>query len=114
MSQAMSATRVRTQFGKVMSATQVRTQFGKVMREVISKGEPVIVERDGKPAVAVISLDDLYRLQELHSSDLRPANQALLKWLDQYEQTVDAVEAEWWLEFDRELEENPVILGRSE
>jgi prevent-host-death family protein len=99
---------------QVMSATRVRTQFGKVMREVMSTGEPVIVERDGEPAVAVISLADLARLQELQSSDIRPANQALLKWLDQYEQTVDAAETEWWLEFDRELEEDPVILGRNE
>jgi len=97
-----------------MSATQVRAQFGQVVREVMSKGEPIIVERRGKPAVAVISLADLERLQELRSADLRPANQALLKWLDQYEQTVDAAEAEWWLRFDRELEGDPVILGRSQ
>ena len=84
------------------------------MREVISKGEPVIVKRGGEPAVALISLADLERLQELRSADLRPANQALLNWLDQYEKTVDAAEAEWWREFDRELEENPVILGRNE
>ena len=99
---------------QVMSATQVRTHFGKVMREVMSKGEPVIVERGGKPVVAVITLADLERLQEIRSAGPRPANQALLNWLDQYEKTVDAAEAEWWLEFDRELEENPVILGRNE
>jgi prevent-host-death family protein len=84
------------------------------MGEVMSEGEPVIVERGGKPAVAVISLADLERLLELRSADLRPANQALLKWLDRYEQTVGAADAEWWLEFDRELEGNPVVLGRSE
>jgi prevent-host-death family protein len=93
-----------------MSATQVRRQFGRVMREVASRGEPVIVERRGQPAVAVVSLADLGRLQQLRSADPGPANQALLRWFDQYEQTVDAAEAEWWLEFDRELEENPVIL----
>jgi len=88
--------------------------FGEVMQKVVSNGEPVIVERGGKPMVAVISLADLERLQELRSSEIRPANQAALDWLDQYEKSVDTADAEWWLDFERELEENPVILGRNE
>ena len=99
---------------QVMSATQVRTHFGEVMREVVDKGEPVIVERAGKPVVAVITVADLERLQEIKSKQLRPANQALLDWLDRYEETVDAQESAWWREFERELEEYPVILGRTE
>jgi prevent-host-death family protein len=47
---------------RVLSVTCVQRQFGKVMREVESTGKPVIVERRGKPAVAVISLADLERL----------------------------------------------------
>jgi len=99
---------------RVMSATLVRTHFGQVMREVASKGEPIIVERSGEPMVAVVSLADLERLQEIKSTELRPANQGLLEWLDRYEKTVDAAEAEWWREFERELEEDPVVLGRDE
>ena len=99
---------------EVMSATEVRTHFGQVMQKVAGTGEPVIVERGGKPVVAVISLADLERLQELRSSEIRPVNQAALDWLDQYEKSVDTAESEWWLDFERELEENPVILGRNE
>ena len=84
---------------QVMSATEVRTQFGRVMREVMSKGEPVIVERDGKPAVAVISLADLARLQELQSTDISPANQAALAWLEEWRKTPDPEGTEWWDEF---------------
>lgn len=98
---------------EVMSATEVRMHFGQVMRQVV-KGERIVVQRGGKPVVAVISLADLERLQEIDSERLRPANQALLDWLDRYTQTVNAAETEWWLEFERELEEDPVVLGREE
>jgi prevent-host-death family protein len=99
---------------QVMSATEVRTHFGRVMQEVASKGEPVIVERGGKPVVAVISLADLERLQELRSSAIRPANQAALDWLDEWKKTPDPAGPEWWDEFERELEQDPVVLGRDE
>ena len=99
---------------QVMSATQVRTHFGKVMREVADKGEPVVVERAGKPAVAVISLADLERLLELRSSDISPANQAALDWLEEWRKAPDPAGSEWWDGFERELAENPVVFGRDE
>jgi prevent-host-death family protein len=99
---------------QVMSATEVRMHFGEVMRQVASKGERVVVERGGKPMVAVISVADLARLQEIESERMRPANQAFLDWLDRYTKTVDAAETEWWLEFEHELAEDPVVLGREE
>ncbi len=39
---------------QIMSATQARINFGKAMRFAIEKG-PVIVERDGKPEVVILS-----------------------------------------------------------
>ena len=39
---------------KTISATQARTHFGEVMQE--TKYGPVIVERDGKPQVVVVSM----------------------------------------------------------
>jgi prevent-host-death family protein len=39
---------------QIMSATQARINFGKAMRLAIEKG-PVIVERDGKPEVVILS-----------------------------------------------------------
>ena len=99
---------------QVMSATQVRMHFGEVMRRVASEGEPVIVERGGKPQVAVISLADYERLQEACANVIRPENQAALYWLDQWEQTPDAVGSEWWEEFERDLREQPLVLGEDE
>lgn len=48
---------------RVMSATQVRRHLGQVMRDVSSSGEPVIVERAGKPVAAIVPVADLARLQ---------------------------------------------------
>ena len=55
---------------RVMSATHVRTHFGQVMREVVNTGEPVVVERSGKPVVAIVSMSDFKRLLELKSTEL--------------------------------------------
>jgi prevent-host-death family protein len=95
-----------------MSATQVRRHFGKVMREVASPGEPVVVERWGKPVVAIVSLADLERLQELRSSEISRANQAALAWLVEWRKTPDPAGPGWWDEFERELVEEPVVFGR--
>ena len=70
---------------RVMSATQVRAQFGQVMREVMDKGKPIIVERNGRPVVALISLADLERLRQLRAQDISPRNQAALAWLEEWQ-----------------------------
>jgi prevent-host-death family protein len=48
--------------GRTMSATEARIHFGEVMRHVVERGEPVIVERGGKPHVVVIGVDEYERL----------------------------------------------------
>ena len=47
----------------VMTSTETKRVWGQVM-EKAQRG-PVIVERDGRPAVAVISYEDFERFQEL-------------------------------------------------
>jgi prevent-host-death family protein len=84
------------------------------MREVASTGEPVTVERRGKPVVALISLADLERLQQPRSQEISPANQAALRWLEAWRKTPDPAGSEWWDEFERELAESPVAFGRDE
>jgi len=41
---------------RVVSATEARIHFGELMRRVVSKKEPVIVERGGKPQVVIVSV----------------------------------------------------------
>ncbi|HHH41638.1 MAG TPA: type II toxin-antitoxin system Phd/YefM family antitoxin [Chloroflexi bacterium] len=98
---------------RVMSATQVRMHFGDVMRRVAETGEPVIVERAGKPRVAVVPLSDYERLRELETAEVRPRNRAALDWLDRWLSTPDEMGDNWWESFERELREHPVTLGES-
>lgn len=98
---------------RVMSATQARMHFGDVMRQVVEDGETVIVERAGKPQVAVISLADLERLRELREGETRPLNRAALDWLDRWLSTPDTMGSAWWEAFERELREHPIELGES-
>jgi len=41
---------------KHMSATETRVRFGEVLRAVDSGGDYVIVERDGRPIVAIVPI----------------------------------------------------------
>lgn len=47
---------------KVMGAREARNQFSQILGEVHFGNEVVIIERSGKPMVAVISSDDYERL----------------------------------------------------
>lgn len=60
---------------QVMRATEVWVHFGEVMRRVTKGGVPVIVERAGQPQVAIISMADYRRLEQLQAG--RDAQAAL-------------------------------------
>jgi len=59
-----------------MTATEARVHFGEVLRVVADDGETVVVERDGKPRVVVISIDEYRRLTQ--DRDVRPHWKILL------------------------------------
>jgi prevent-host-death family protein len=48
---------------RVVSATEARTHLGELMREVAQGGSPIIVERDGKAQIVLISLAEYERLR---------------------------------------------------
>ena len=43
---------------RVVSATEARVRFGEMMRRVVEDDEAIIVERDGKRQVVLISIDE--------------------------------------------------------
>jgi prevent-host-death family protein len=47
----------------MVSATQARIHFGELMRRVVEEQEPIIVERDGKPHIVLLSISEYERLQ---------------------------------------------------
>ncbi len=80
------------------------------MRQIVENGEPVIVERAGKPQVAMVSLADFERLCEARAGELGLLNRAALDWLDRWLSTPDTQGGDWWAEFERELGEQPIGL----
>jgi len=48
--------------GHTVSATEARVRFGELMRRAVQSGEPIIVERDGRSHVVVLSVDEYERL----------------------------------------------------
>jgi prevent-host-death family protein len=49
---------------RVVPATEARVRFGELMRQVVERDETVVVERDGKPQVVVVSVAGYRRLRE--------------------------------------------------
>lgn len=54
---------------RTVTATEARVHFGEVTRRVEEHGEAVVVERDGREVVAIISIDDYRRLNALGETD---------------------------------------------
>ena len=48
---------------RTISATEARVRFGELMQRVADSGETVIVERDGVPRVATLSIDSYKHLK---------------------------------------------------
>lgn len=48
---------------KTVSATEARVHFGELMQTVVDTREPIIVERGGKPKVAIISIEQYNELE---------------------------------------------------
>ena len=48
--------------GRVVSATEARIHFGELMRQAVKGHEPIIVERDGKSHVVILSVAAYERL----------------------------------------------------
>ncbi|MEF9902412.1 type II toxin-antitoxin system Phd/YefM family antitoxin [Streptomyces sp. P9-A2] len=49
--------------------TQARAELADLINRVVYGGERVVVTRHGKPLVALVSADDLRRLDQLHELD---------------------------------------------
>jgi prevent-host-death family protein len=49
---------------KTLAATEVKNRFGRVLHEVSTSGNPIIVEKSGKPVAVIISLKDYEQIQQ--------------------------------------------------
>lgn len=57
--------------------TQARAELADLINRVVYGGERVVVTRHGKPLVALVSADDLRRLEELRESQ-EPAEEQVI------------------------------------
>ena len=52
-----------------ISATEVRIHFGEIMRRCIDRGEKFIIDKDGKPQVAILSVQSYERLKKAQARE---------------------------------------------
>lgn len=50
---------------RVVSATEARVHFGEMMRKVVQEQEPIVVERDGKPQIVLLSVNQYEQYKAL-------------------------------------------------
>ena len=50
---------------ETMNVVAVRQRFSEVMARVAYAGQRVVIERKGRPMMALVSIEDLHRLEEL-------------------------------------------------
>ena len=75
-----------------LTVAEAKNRFSDVLRRAEYGGERVIVERHGKPVAAIVSTDDLRRLEAADdAADLRDARVALAEAKAQGTKPLDAV-----------------------
>lgn len=62
-----------------LSAREARSRFAELTDRVRYTGEPVVVEKQGQPFVAVVSLDDLEAIEHLRNGDSTEAVQPRIR-----------------------------------
>ena len=58
---------------KSISAARAKAQLAELVAGVAYRGEQYVIERRGKPMAALVSVDDLTRLQQGQNAAARPA-----------------------------------------
>jgi prevent-host-death family protein len=49
---------------RTVSATDARLHFGELMNEVMEHKQPILVEKNGKPQVVLLAIEEYQRLQK--------------------------------------------------
>ena len=82
---------------KTIPATEAKNRFGKVLRELTQTGEPILINKDGKPIAVIVEVEAYERLQKkpILSKDKSLALEAFGMWQDR-----DDID-EAWLEEGR-------------
>ena len=74
---------------KKLSAMKARQNFGQVMNEVSLKGDDYVIERAGKPLVAIISMEKYRILQKEREETFRALDKIWGKMKSEKPETVE-------------------------
>ena len=76
---------------KKVSAMKARQNFGQVMNEVSLKGDDYVIERAGKPLVAIISMEKYQILQKEREETLRTLDKVWAKMKGEKPEAVESM-----------------------
>ena len=89
---------------KKISAAQAKAHLSGLMAQVAYGGEHYVIERRGKPLAALVSVDDLERLEEGRAPSTRPQGALAVvgAWREVDDQDLDALVADIYAERARD------------
>lgn len=89
---------------KRINAAQAKAHLSELMAQVAYGGEHYLIERRGKPLAALVSVDDLQRLQQGHATSSRPQGALAIAgaWRDVDDQDLHALVADIYSERARD------------
>ncbi len=76
---------------KTLSALKARHNLGQVMNEVSLKGDDYIIERAGKPLVAIVSMEKYRLLQRERGEAMRALGKVWEKMAGEESETVERI-----------------------
>ncbi len=85
---------------KKVSAAQAKAQFSALVADVARGGEYVIIERRGKPLAALVSIEELKRLEKYQATSAKPQGALALTgaWREVEDAEVDSLIAHIYAE----------------
>ncbi|MBI2917501.1 MAG: type II toxin-antitoxin system Phd/YefM family antitoxin [Chloroflexi bacterium] len=89
---------------KKVSASAAKAQLAELVLGVAYRGDRVVIERRGKPVAALVSVEDLERLEQTQptAASQRGALAILGLWKDWPKEELDALVADIYAERDRD------------
>ncbi len=89
---------------KRINAAQAKAHLSELIAKVAYGGEHYVIERRGKPVAALVSVDDLERLEEGRTTSTRPRGALALlgAWREVDEGDIDALVADIYSERARD------------
>ncbi len=90
---------------KRMGATQAKARFSSLLSEVAYGGQPIIIERRGKPFAALVSIEDLEQLEQYRASSATPQGALALvgAWRDMGDAELDAIIDEIYVQREKDM-----------